>query len=84
MEEIDEMSISGNTIVTEIPMPSPLAEEIYVESDDINPSHINYDIAEKNLIPHIENEDDIVEHNHIFTPKKKFLRDVRNSKRRKS
>jgi hypothetical protein len=74
LTEIGEASTSGNTI----------SEEIYIESDDENPSHISYDLTKKNMGPIIEIEKDIEndKHNLVFNLKKRFLRNVRNSKRR--
>lgn len=68
------MSISGNTKNT----------EIYIESDEVNPLLINYDLDSDEPVGNIENETDIIQNkSSIFNTQKTFLRDVRNSKRRK-
>ncbi len=71
----EETSISGETENL----------EIYVESDDVNPLHVNYVMDTDNIVGNIENETDITQNNSlIFNTQKTFLRNVRNSKRRKS
>lgn len=68
------MSTSGDTL-------SQVSEEIFLdEIDEENPSHINYDLTKKKILPTIEYETDIGNNK----PKKSFLRNVGNSKRRKS
>lgn len=68
------MSTSGSTKDT----------EIYIESDEVNPLLINYDLDSDEPIGNIENETDIIQNkSSIFNTQKTFLRDVRNSKRRK-
>jgi len=60
---------------------SQISEEIFLdETDEENPSHINYDLTKKKIISSIEYETDIDSNK----PKKSFLRNVGNSKRRKS
>jgi hypothetical protein len=69
------MFTSGEVI--SLPSPTPSTDMIYVESDDVNPSHVHYN---KENFPIIVDEEDIIKNN----PKKSFLRDVRSSKRRQS
>jgi hypothetical protein len=52
---------------------------IFVESDDVNPSHIYYD---ENNSPIVVKEDDFDRIIPVFKPKKSYIRDVRSSKRR--
>jgi hypothetical protein len=58
--------------------PTSSVEMIYIESDDVNPSHVHYEKGSAIVV----NEDIIEEIKRDFTPKKSFLRNVRNSKRR--
>ena len=60
------------------PTPTPSDEPIYVESDDTNPLHVHYE----NNTAFVVNEDDVEKIKRDFKPKKTYLRDVRNSKRR--
>lgn len=57
--------------------------EIFVVSDEDVPSHINYDTTNNEIVPVVMYEADLDAYRPNNTPKKIFLRHVKNSKRRK-
>lgn len=78
--EIIETSTSGNTETQEHKETSS-DDLIYEESDDVSPLQIYYN---KDNLPTVIDEEDIVKDHKIIKPKKSYLRDVRSSKLRRS
>ncbi len=69
---------------TLIPIISTIEDDLYLESDDVNPNQVFYDLDNNRMIIP-ENEDDIIEEQSLnFVNKKTFSRNVRNSRRRNS
>jgi hypothetical protein len=76
------MSISGNTVT---PTPTPTLQaslEVFTETDDANPLHVNYDFTKSEPLTIITEEDILPKKNNKV--KKSYIRDVRSSKRRHS
>lgn len=72
---------------TLIPVISTIEDDLYLESDDINPQQVIYDLDNNRMIiPNYEDEEeDIIEEQSLnFVSKKTFSRNVRNSRRRNS
>lgn len=72
---------------TLIPAISTIEDDLYLESDDINPQQVIYDLDNNRMIiPNYEDEEeDIIEEQSLnFVSKKTFSRNVRNSRRRNS
>lgn len=59
-----------------------MSEDIYVESDDVNPRHINYTPVDGDIVAEIIDDDEDISSKKTFQPKKTFLRYVKNSKRK--
>lgn len=69
---------------TLIPTILPVEDDLYLESDDVNPNQVFYDLDNNRMIIP-ETEDDIIEEQSLnFVNKKTFSRNVRNSRRRNS
>jgi hypothetical protein len=67
------------------PIISPDEDDLYLESDDVNPNQVFYDLDNNRVIIPENEEDDIIEEQSLnFVSKKTFSRNVRNSRRRNS
>ena len=70
---------------TLIPIASIVEDDLYLESDDVNPNQVFYDLDNNRMIiPETEDDDIIEEQSLNFVNKKTFSRNVRNSRRRNS
>ena len=77
------MEITSSSTFT--PIISPVEDDLYLESDDVNPNQVFYDLDNNRMIiPETEDDDIIEEQSLNFVNKKTFSRNVRNSRRRNS